>query len=186
MKVIHIIVISLVAILFSACSATSAIKVNFDRNAQVDMSSYKTFSWLKSDKILASSEDVNPVMKLRIDEAIEKAFIAKGYQLVEDTEQADFTISYTVGSRDKIKVDSFPTSYRTTFGWGRGYYGGISMGTETRVRNYTEGKLAVDVYDVKSKQPAWHGWATKRLTSADKQEMETTINLIAQEVINQF
>ena len=60
------------------------------------------------------------------------------------------------------------------------------MATETHVRNYTEGKLAVDVYDVKSRQPAWHGWATKRLSSSDKQAREATIKAIADEVINQF
>jgi len=186
MKKMQLSMLGFLVLFIAACTSTPVIKSNFDRNENVDMSGYKTFAWLKTDKILASSEDVNPVMKLRIDDAIEKAFIAKGYQLVEETDKADFAISYTVGSRDKIKVDSFPTSYRTSFGWGRGYYGGVAMGTETRVRNYTEGKLAIDVYDVKSRQPAWHGWATKRLSNSDKEGIEATINLIAQEVINQF
>lgn len=54
-----------------------------------------------------------------------------------------------MGNRDKIKVDTYPATYNAGFGWGRGYYGGMYMGNETRVRTYTEGRLAIDVYDVK-------------------------------------
>ncbi|WP_448550038.1 DUF4136 domain-containing protein [Thalassotalea fusca] len=186
MKKLNSLIIGAVVMLVAACTTVSPIKANFDRNDSVDTSNYKTFAWLISDKILADSGDINPVMKLRVDDAIEQAFITKGYQLVDSAEQADFVISYTVGSRDKVKIDSFPVSYRGSFGWGRHYYGSYGMATETHVRNYTEGKLAVDVYDVKSRQPAWHGWATKRLSSSDKQAMESTIKAIADEVINQF
>ena len=62
----------------------------------------------------------------------------------------------------------------------------MSMGTETSVRQYTEGKLAIDVYDVKNHQPAWHGWATKRLSSEDKETPSATLNEIVIKVVNQF
>jgi hypothetical protein len=131
-------------------------------------------------------------MKERVNDSIEQAFIAKGYQLIDSSEQADFTISYTIGNRDKIKVNSYPATYNTGFGWGRGYYGArgyygsMSMGTETSVRQYTEGKLAIDIYDVKTRQPVWHGWATKRLTSEDKQSPSNSLNEIVIQVVNQF
>ena len=128
-----------------------------------------------------------------VDEEIEQAFIAKGYQLVTESENADFAISYTVGNRDKIKINSYPSTFHSRFGWGRGYYGGLYGGmygihtsTETRVRQYTEGKLAIDVYDVKSHQPAWHGWATKRITSKDKEVPFSAIKSVVNEVVAQF
>jgi len=177
----------------ASCSTTYEAKINFDKNSKVDTVNYKTFAWLTSGKIMAPPEDINPVMKQRVDEEIEKAFIAKGYQLIDDAEKADFAISYTVGNRDKIKVNSYPTTYNTGFGWGRGYYGGgyggmygAQMSTETRVRQYTEGKLAIDVYDVKSHQPAWHGWAVKRITSDDKEAPSSAIKEIVAKVVTQF
>jgi hypothetical protein len=63
---------------------------------------------------------------------------------------------------------------------------GTQMGTETRVNQYTEGKLAIDVYDVKSHQPAWHGWAVKRITSDDREAPSSAIKDIVNKVINQF
>ncbi len=188
----RIFITALVAVVAS-CSSTYKADVDFDKNTKIDTTSYKTFAWLTPGKIMAPAEDINPVMKVRVDEEIEQAFIAKGYQLIEKTEKADFTISYTVGNRDKIKVSNYPVTYNTGFGWGRGYYGGYyggmygsSMATETRVRQYTEGKLAIDVYDVKTHQPAWHGWATKRITSADKEAPSATIKGVVNQVVAQF
>ena len=168
------------------CVSTQQAKVSFDRNSDISTIHYKTFAWLNEGKILAEPVDVNPVMKVRIDNAIEQAFIAKGYQLISNAEQADFTIAYTMGSREKIKVDSVPTTYRTGFVWRHGFYGGIGISNETHVRNYTEGKLAIDVYDVKSHQPVWHGWAVKRIKSSEQDNPSKAIKMVVEQVVAQF
>jgi len=193
MRNFKVILVTAFVLVVASCTTTYKAKVDFDRNSKVDIVNYKTFAWLTPGKIMAPAQDINPVMKLRVDEEIENAFIAKGYTLVTDAEQADFAISYTVGNRDKIKVNNYPSTYNAGFGWGRGYYGhhgGIygayGIGTETRVNQYTEGKLAVDVYDVKTHQPAWHGWATKRITSNDKEAPSAMIKDVVNEVIAQF
>ena len=183
MKKIKLFAIASLVFTLLACQSTNQAKVNQDRNVTVDTSQYKTFAWLTPEKILTAPVDINPVMKNRIDDDIVVAFEAKGYKLIESADDADFTISYTIGNRDKIKVDSYPTTYRAGFGWGRGYYG---MGTETTVKQYTEGRLAIDVFDVKSKQPVWHGWAVKRITSSDKDDPTATIRTVVNEVIAQF
>ena len=186
-----IVIAALLGVVTACATEPSPAKVNFDRNTEIETINYKTFAWLTSGKILAAPVDINPVMKVRIDEEIEQAFTAKGYQLVESAEDADFAISYTVGNRDKIKVTSYPATYRGGFGWGRGYYGAGrgyygGMGTETRVRSYTEGKLAVDVFDVKSHQPVWHGWGVKRIKSVDKENPNETIRMVVKQVVDQF
>ena len=189
--------VAVLIVVLASCASTYKAKVGFDKNANIETSNYKTFAWLIPGKIMAPAEDINPVMKVRVDEEIEQAFIAKGYQLVVDAEQADFTISYTVGNRDKIKQSYYPSTYGSSFGWGGGYYGGhyggyyggLSngyLGTENRIRQYTQGKLAIDVYDVKTHQPAWHGWATKRLKSDDKEAPSSAIKDVVSEVVAQF
>lgn len=189
MNTFKTLVVTTLVLLVASCASTYKAKVGYDKNEQVDTASYKTFAWLTPAKIMARSEDFNPVMKFRVDEEIEKAFIAKGYELVSDAEKADFTISYTVGNRDKIKVSNYPSSYNARFGWGWGYYGGMfgaNMKQDTSVRQYTEGKLAIDVYDVKLHQPTWHGWATKRITSKEKEVPSGVIKGIVNEVVAQF
>ncbi len=74
-------------------------------------------------------------------------------------DQADFVVAYTVGTREKIVSTSYPTTYQGDWGWhlyGRYYYQ-----TEVEHRTYTEGTLGIDIFDGKSKEPVWHGWASK-------------------------
>lgn len=179
-------IIVLTLLVIAGCATTQKARVDFDRNSEISTSHYKTFAWLNEDKVLAESIDANPVMKVRIDNAIEQAFIAKGYELVSEAESADFTISYTMGSRDKVKVNTLPMMYRTNFLWGHGYYGGIGIGADTNVRNYTEGKLAIDVYDVKSHQPVWHGWAVKRIKTSEQDNPSKAIKMVVEQVVAQF
>ena len=188
---IHIkkLLVAVVIVFTTSCSSTYQAKVSFDKNTNIDISSYKTFAWLTPGKIMAPTLDINPVMKLRVDENVEQAFIAKGYQLVSDPETADFAISYTIGSRDKIKISNYPSTYNAFFGWGQGYYGGMygtHMSTESHVHQYTEGKLAIDVYDVKAHQPAWHGWAVKRIKSNDSETPSVDIKNVVDEVVAKF
>ena len=181
---LFILLVLIVAV--TGCVSTQQARVDFDRNSEIDTSNYKTFAWLNEAKVLAEPIDVNPVMKVRIDNAIERAFVAKGYQLVSDAEAADFTISYTMGSRDKVKVDSLPTMYRTSFMWGRGYYGGLGLSNNNQVKSYTEGKLAIDAYDVKTHQPVWHGWAVKRIKSSEQDNPSQVIKMVVEQVVEQF
>lgn len=168
------------AALTASCSSTT-VNVNFDQNKDIDTTNYKTFAWLTENKTMSETIGINTVMKVRVDDSIEQAFIAKGYQLINDAETADFAISYTIGSREKISVNSYPSSYRRSPGWGRSYYG-----SETSVRKYNEGKLAIDVFDVKTHQPVFHGWATKRIPSQEMDAPLTEINSIVSQVVNQF
>jgi len=182
------ILLSSLMVLLTAC-ATPGPKVNFDKNPNVNISSAKTFAWLKESKALHITAGFNPITKARIDKKIEETLINKGYTLVSDVTTADLAISYTVGSRNQIQVDSYPATFQGGFGWGRGYYGrygSIGMSTETHVRNYTQGELAIDVYDVKSKQPAWHGWATKKITQDDKEDIGALINLVVTSTLSNF
>lgn len=173
----------------SGC-ATHPVQVGFDKNNKIDTSHYKTFAWLNEAKILAPAIDFNPVMKVRVDDAIEAVFISKGYQIISDPEKADFAISYTVGNRDKIKSYNYPSTYSSRFYWGtryhRGHYNNLMVSTDTKIIQYTEGKLAIDVYDVKLHQPAWHGWAIKRLTLQDKEMPSASIKAIVKQVVSQF
>ena len=96
-------------------------------------------------------------------------------------------VSFTVGSRDQIKVNQYPASYRTGYGsYYRGYGYGMSYGTETRVRQYTEGQLAIDIFDVRSRNPAFHGTASTRITSSDRENVEKFLNDIVVETLDGF
>jgi hypothetical protein len=167
-------------LLLSGCAST--FKASFDHDPANDFSGYKTFSWLPNPmKVGQTTGPVSPLLEPRITSAVEDALGAKGYEYITDHEKADFALSFTVGSRDEIKVDSYPSmsagyygrGYPAGWGWGGAYYG---IGTETTVRQYTKGMLAIDVFDVKAHRPVWHGVATKNISQSDRDDIRETVN----------
>ena len=174
-------------VVVASCSTNSGIKTFHDYNPSMDFASYRTWSFISERPMIVNSGFVNPLLEGRIMSAIRSEMDAKGFNYANDPEGADVVISFTVGSRDKIKVDQYPASYRTSYGrYYRGYGYGASYGTETRVRQYTEGQLAIDIFDVEKHTPAFHGSASKRLTSRDRDNPEPLINSVVTEALIGF
>ncbi|MEM8766353.1 MAG: DUF4136 domain-containing protein [Pseudomonadota bacterium] len=171
----------------TACSSSSSIESTYDYNKQIDFRSYKTYAFISENPMSVSQAQgaVNPMLQGRLMESIRIAMNAKGYNEVSDPEDASMAIGFTVGSRDQVKVDTYPSSFQTGYSR-RGYYYGYNYGTETRVRQYTEGQLAVDVFDVESKTPAFHGVAQKRISESDRQNQQEMLNAVATEALSGF
>jgi hypothetical protein len=141
------------ALALTACATGKSYKTYDDYNPNIDFGRYQTFSFIsESPMIVASAQGaVSPLLEGRIMNAVRADLSRKGFRYVPDPEQADMAISFTVGSRDQIRVDQYPATYRTGYGsYYRSYGYGMTYGTETRVRQYTEGQLAIDIFDVRS------------------------------------
>ena len=124
--------------------------------------------------------------------AVEEELAAKGYSLVHDAASADFVLAFSVGSREEIKVDSYPSMNSGHVGhgyprhwsrWGGAYYG---YGTETTVRQYTKGMLAIDVFDVSERRPVWHGIANKTIKESDREDAAGTIKAAVDAILEGF
>lgn len=165
--------------LLAGCAST--FEASYDHDSNNDFTKYQSFAWISKNpmKVGKSVGALNPLLEPRIMSALENALVAKGYKYVIQPKNADFVLSFTIGSREEISVSSYPSmsagygrAYPGHWGWGSAYYGG---GTETRVREYTEGMLAVDIFDVEDRRPVWHGVATKRINDSDRDNLEATI-----------
>lgn len=154
------------ALILTACSTSPSIRSSHDFNPSIDFSGLRTYAFISEHPMIVGETGgvVSPMLEGRLMEAIRVAMNAKGYSESRTPESADIAISFSIGARDQIKVDSYPASYRA--GWGaRGAFYGYGYNTETRVRQYTEGQLAVDLFEVKSRNPAFHGTASRKVTS---------------------
>ena len=174
-----------------ACA--TGFKATYDSDPGHDFSGYKTFAWISANPMIVGSTDKmpNPLLEPRIMEAIEDGMLVRGYTKVSDPEAADFTLSFTVGSREEISVRSYPSSYAGYYGyprgryWGGAYYG-YGMPTETQVRQYQKGMLALDVFDVKEHRPVFHAVAEKSITDSDREKIGETIDAAVSAVLQAF
>ena len=182
---------ALVSLGLAACA--SGFKASYDADPAHDFSGYQTYAWISKNPMIVGSTNrmPNPLLDPRIMAAIEDGMTVRGFRKVDDPESADFTLSFTVGSREEIKVNSYPASYQGFYGhprsayWGGAYYG-YGMATETQVRQYQKGMLALDVFDVKEHRPVYHSVAEKSITDSDRKKMDETINAAVAAVLQAF
>lgn len=181
-KSLNVAILVSCALTLAACSTTP--KVFTDSDSRQDFSSYKSFSWTNANPMLTTGERVvSPLIEPRLMKAIKANLMAKGYDYVEDKAQADIAVSFSVGARDTVKLESDPAVlYDVHWRWG-----GPNYGTTLMTRTYTKGSLAIDVYDIERNSPVWHGMVSSRLKKSDlnkpstDQQLQTAVDTVLQE-----
>ena len=184
----------LVSVVFATAlgACATGFKATHDHDASHDFSGYQTFAWISENPMKVGQTAVapNPLLQPRIMKAVEQSLSAKGFRQVEKPKSADFVVSFTIGSREEVKVDSYPTmsmgystGYPGHWRWGAAYH---CCATDTRVREYTKGILAVDVFDVEQRRPVWHGVTSKTISESDRENMEETVRAAVDAVLAGF
>jgi hypothetical protein len=148
----------LVLLLVAELAAVAKIVSDYDPSAS--FSQYKTFMWIKKPHM------DDPLMDGRIINAINSELTAKGWTLV--TEGADIGVAAHVATRKQHNLETFYNGFGGGWGWHR-WGGGMGIAT-TRVETYTVGTLVVDLFDSRTKQLVWRGWASDALPDDPKKE----------------
>lgn len=179
--------LALIVPMAAMLSGCVGIKTGSHQDESVSFSGYRTFTWIAEDPLIQAADDpatISPLSQKKIVDAIANTLSDKGYTYTPERKLADFVVSYTVGTREKVDASSYPSGYGGTWGWhlhGRYYYE-----AEYRHRSYTEGTLGIDIFDGKSNQPVWHGWASKTISSADREDPSPTINNAVKGILDLF
>jgi hypothetical protein len=182
--------VSLAVLAIVGCAGNPPI---IDYDPSIDFAKYRTFAFIGEHPLIRGegAETGSPLLEGRLMQITENVLLARGFERVANPESADVAIAFTVGGRDKIQVNSYPEPYRGYYGGGyRGGWGGsyhsYGMSTSTSVQQYTEGTLAVDIYDVKEHHPIWHGKATRRVTKKMQENPQETLTEIMTEILASF
>jgi len=179
-------------VLFSlALSACSTVKVSTDYDQDADFSALKHFNWLpESAKVEKESAYLNNrIMDVRITKAIDKQLIIQGFEF---STTPDFYVNYSITSEKKTDIRTYDnySGYGPSWGWGVGYgHRGMSLSahTETRVDEYQQGSLIVDVIDPTSLELIWRGIGSKRLPeSTDAAEMDKLVADVIKNILVKF
>lgn len=157
-----------------ALGACTTAKVTSDFDETQNFTGYQTYAWAgESPMAVYGSRPVPPTLEPKVARAIEAELAAKGFRKADTLKEADFAVSFTIGTRDGTQITQTPDYFwveRQRWGWGYSFYppGRLrASGTRTEVREYTEGSLSIDIYDVERRSPVWHGTGTKNLSSAE-------------------
>jgi hypothetical protein len=171
--------LALIAIWLSAC-ATLRVGSDFDRTAS--FSGYHAFAFLPQQR----HNSRNPLVTQRVRDAIEAVLTGRGFTFVSNMADADFVVDFTIGSRERTDVESYPAPYTGWYGGYGGWWGYSYWGAGVDVRTYREGTLAIDIFDAHTYRPVWHGWAKKELTDDDLEHSEGPIRTAVGTVLSRF
>lgn len=184
----YLIVGSLLTFIATGIVGCASISTGAHYDETANFSTYKSFTWISEQPMISAQPDsgqvISPLTQAKIQQAIQSGFEQKGYTFVSNRDQADIVIAYTVGTRQEIRIDSYPAPYYGPWGWhvrGSHYYV-----REYDAHSYTMGTLGVDVFDAATKQPVWHGWAEKSVTSGDRKDPTQVINAAVEKMLESF
>ena len=148
--------------------ATMQVGSDFDHAAT--FSAYHAFAWMPREHYGSR----NQLVIQRARDAIQAELTRKGFVYVSDSTAADFVVDFTIGSRERVDVQSYPAPYDGVY-WTLPGWWGPYWGTTIDVHKYREGTLSIDIFDARGHKPVWHGWAKKELTRSDMERSEGPI-----------
>jgi hypothetical protein len=160
--------------------ACATVNVSVDYDDQEDFTGYKTYAWLPGTPEATGDPRLDTLMvHQRVHEGIDRTLAAKGYQKAEAG--PDFWVAYHLSVEKKIDVYTTNRLY--------GGYGWTVSIPETRVNEYDEGSLIVDISDAKEKELVWRGIGTGRLRETpreDPEEQKQVVYQVVDEVLADF
>ena len=156
MRISTVTILFLAVVAFAGCAT---VQVSQDYDPHADMSRYGTWQW--RDPVQDATGDIridNPLLDKRIRHAVEAHLASRNIRRTQ--EQPDLYLTYHLAIEQKIQSDT----YYSTMGVGsyhHPWYGGV--GTETRIRQYDESRLTIDIYSAGTSALMWRGVGVFRL-----------------------
>jgi hypothetical protein len=165
------------------CGCTT-LQVTTDRNPKISTAVCHTYTWAGEFRAPHGDQPAfaNPVNESRLRDAIAANLQAKGVQPAAAGAPADCAVGYGIGVRNVVEGDGYP-------GWGWGYgwgwrHGGI--GAWDYPYAYSEGRVAVDIYESQSHQPIWHASVNDDVTKTTGDEATAKINAAVAAIFTKF
>lgn len=172
------------AVLLGACAA----QPNIEWNKDYDFSHVKSYRWL--EPTAPSLAQSNPFMHKFLQDEIEKRLSAAGLTKAAAGAMPDVLVTYhgSVQNNVQLQSDSFGYGFGGygMGGWGRyGYATAGPVSTTTRVVEYKEGTLVVDIVDPTKKELVWRGASTPISISDSNDKTEKNISKALDQMVKQ-
>lgn len=172
------------AVLLGACAA----QPNIQWNQAYDFSHVKSYRW--QDPTGPSLVQSNPFMHKFIQDEIEKRLVASGLTKAPAGAAPDVLVTYHGSVQNNVQLQS--DSYGYGFGgygmggWGMyGYRMAGPVSTTTRVVEYKEGTLIVDIVDPTKKELVWRGASSPISISDSNEKTEKNISKALDQMVKQ-
>jgi hypothetical protein len=169
------------ACFFSACSSTPNTVSNVDPS--VDFTRYKTYAFVAD--LATDKQAYQSLETTHLKNSVKREMELRGFR---PSDKPDVAINFSVETADKVRTRSVPN---TSYGVGYDpyydvYYDGWATTHSTRIDQYTEGKLKIDLIDVSSRKLVWQGSTKGRISKKDEKDWAGTLDGAVTEIFSTF
>lgn len=174
-----ILILILIPILTFSCS--SIMKTYSYKDKKVDLKQYKTYAWINLEHIEEDNRQGNKLYAKYILGLANQELIKKGFVL--DVENPDAVFLFDTQIEKRIAYSQAPQVSVGIGMGGPGYYVGGAVpvaGGQISQKNYDEGVLFIEMYDTKTQNLLWRGWAQEEISYST--DLETDIQRAVQQI----
>ena len=176
---------TILALAAVSCTSTSGPDIYTNVAPGVDFRGIRTYGFMSemaTDNQGYESLETN-FLKVAVAQQLEQ----RGLRY--DPRDPDVLMNFYIHATDKIRTRSTPTMTAGYYGYRGGYYSGFGYGGtayETRIEQYTEGTLTIDMIDPKARKVLWEGTATGRVTKKAVENLELAIDKAVADIFYEF
>ena len=198
--------LTIIAIIALAAACASAPATTHVANPDTAFNDYRSFSWIADEPRLSERPEYSARNDDRIEYAIISALQSKGYRFIADRDAADFVIGYSVGVRNNLKATAAPEYFGANWSHASQYIppdgrrdpaGELGLPDEfwkgvhkdygaTLEKGRPKGTLTIDIFDVRTKTPAWQGVVQKEITQHDRENADEAFNAAIAKLFEPF
>ena len=148
--ILYVVALLLTAVVTAAGCASVTASAHVERG--INFAAYETYDWGPPDNLPVGDPrlDNNSMFKDYLMGAIEKRMSAKGYARAT-TAAPDLLLHYHANVAQKVDVYQTDSQYGYNYGTGAAY--------ESKMVEYEQGTIVLDLVDAKTNRVVWRGWS---------------------------
>lgn len=166
-----------ITLLVGTCAAAPNTYSNVDTS--IEFTKYKTFGFF--EYLATDSADYESMETRYLKRSVTREMQARNYTY---SDQPDLKINFHINTEDKIRARQAPMM--------GGYYGyrgslyGAWGGYETRIDQYTQGTLNIDVVDMRTNKLVWEGMMVGSITEKAFNNLSAAINKAVYQIYKSY
>ena len=164
----------------AGCASTP--KVFSQADPTTDFGAYRTYGFY--DNPATDNAKYESLITNFLKVSVAQQMDARGLEY--NPENPDIVVNFFLNTKEKVTSRSVP-SMSGYYGFRDPYYDPWpGYAYETRIDQYTEGTLNVDVADVKQQKLVWEGSTVGRITDEVIRNLEKSLDLAVQDIFAQY
>lgn len=165
--------------LLAGCATGPQIYTNSDPAG--DFAGYRTYNF--AEPLGTDRAEYSSLLSQHLRTAVSRELAARGYQR---SDNPDLLVNFYTESTEKVQsTTTAGPALGGYYGWRTGYYG-VWGGYETRVTQYTEGTLVIDIVDASRSQLVWEGVAVDRIREENRRNPQAAVEQAVAQIFAQY